>query len=117
MSKKWEGRWNRLSEKPVPVGLGCGINTGSSLVGNLGTATREQFTALGPTVNFAARLEALAKSGQILLSKKTAETLEAASSPQAATLMDQVALQGVGYITNIKNIPGKHLVYEVQAKG
>lgn len=116
LTKKWDSYWTRLGIDPLPVGLGCGINTGSSLVGNLGTATREQFTALGPTVNFAARLETLAKAGQILLSKKSAETLAEAKSPQATSLLEQVNLQGVGYITNVKNIPGKHLVYEVQTK-
>jgi class 3 adenylate cyclase len=116
LTKKWDVYWTRLGIEPLEVGLGCGMNTGSSLVGTLGTATREQFTALGPTVNFAARLETLAKAGQILVSKKTAEILQSASSPHGKALLEQATLKEVGYITNVKNIPGKHLVYEVQEK-
>jgi hypothetical protein len=44
LTKKWDIYWTRLGIEPLEVGLGCGINTGSSLVGTLGTATREQFT-------------------------------------------------------------------------
>ncbi len=48
------------------AGIGVGVNTGEAFVGNVGTASRMDFTALGHTVNLAARLCGLAGSGEIL---------------------------------------------------
>ena len=115
--RKWEVHWNHLGSGEVEVGLGCGINTGASLVGNLGTATREQFTALGPAVNFASRLEAIAKPGQILVSQRTNEVLSNSQNPAVQSLVSKVGFEGVGFLTNVKNIPGKHMVYAVGRKG
>ena len=42
-----------------PLGLGIGMETGSALVGSFGPARRRTHTALGETVNIAARLQAL----------------------------------------------------------
>lgn len=113
--QKWQGQLAQAGVDVSTLGLGCGIHTGHSLVGNLGTATREQFTALGPHVNFAARLEAVAKAGQILVSKDTAQML---SNPGAKTsgLGSRCSLTGVGYIGNVKNLPGQHGVYEVRPR-
>jgi len=49
------------------VHLAIGIAGGEALVGNIGTPTRIEFTAIGDTVNVASRLEALARPGQTLV--------------------------------------------------
>jgi class 3 adenylate cyclase/DNA-binding response OmpR family regulator len=54
---------------------GIGISVGTAIVGNIGTPRRLDYTAIGPSVNMANRLQAAAKPAQILL---TAEAYERA---------------------------------------
>lgn len=51
------------------VGFGVGVNCGNAVVGNIGCDFRMDYTAIGDTVNTAARLEANAKRGQVLISQ------------------------------------------------
>lgn len=48
-----------------------GINTGLATLGNVGTATRREFSAIGDSVNLAKRVEDNAQIGQILISENT----------------------------------------------
>lgn len=52
--------------------LSIGINTGEMVSGNIGSANlrRLDYTVIGDTVNLAARLQAAAKKGQILISEE-----------------------------------------------
>ena len=52
------------------VGFGVGVNCGRAVVGNIGCSFRMDYTAIGDTVNTAARLEANAKRGQVLISEE-----------------------------------------------
>lgn len=53
------------------VKFGIGVHTGPAVFGNIGSKTRMDYTAIGDTVNTAARLESNAKPGQILISEAT----------------------------------------------
>ncbi len=65
---------NRLS-------YGIGISVGEAIVGNIGIPQRLDYTAIGPSVNMANRLQAAAKPGQILLTaevyQQTRDTIRA----------------------------------------
>jgi adenylate cyclase len=54
------------------ISIGIGLHTGVATVGYIGSERRTEFTAIGDSVNLAARLEQNAKGGEILLSDATA---------------------------------------------
>jgi class 3 adenylate cyclase len=103
--EKWLTQWKRYTAQKIDIGLGSGIHTGEVLVGNVGTDFRDQFTALGPDVNLAARIEARSNSAQILISQATEQRVN-----------PHFSLARVGTIDNIKNIPGAFELFEVQTE-
>ena len=59
-----------------PINVGTGVNTGTCIVGNMGSETRFDYSVIGDAVNLAARLEATAgrndyKEWPIILSEDT----------------------------------------------
>jgi len=70
ISKKFEQRFGKS------VAFGIGVNCGKAVVGNIGCDFRMDYTAIGDTVNTAARLESNAARGQILISSKVYEAVK-----------------------------------------
>ena len=61
------------NDGPDPwIAVGAGVHTGKSFVGTVGEGDARDFTALGDTVNTAARLTGLAGAGEILISVEAA---------------------------------------------
>ncbi len=51
--------------------IGIGVNTGSAIVGNVGSENRMDYTVVGDSVNVAARLEQVVKGGEIFIGDQT----------------------------------------------
>ncbi|MFD2445150.1 CHASE2 domain-containing protein [Bacillus sp. CGMCC 1.16607] len=72
MKKESKQLAKRLEEKyGRAIHFGIGINSGPAVIGNIGSHDRLDYTAIGDTVNLAARLESNAGPGQILISEQT----------------------------------------------
>lgn len=56
--------------------VGVGVNYGPAVVGNMGAEKHMDYTAIGDTVNTAARLEANAPGGKVYISRAVADALE-----------------------------------------
>ena len=63
---------NELSH---PIAIGVGVNTGEAVIGNMGSDTRFDYSAIGDAVNTAARLESGTKEAgvDILIGEETAK--------------------------------------------
>jgi class 3 adenylate cyclase len=69
-------RTAHLAEPPVGgPRFSIGINSGPALVGNIGSDEYRNFTAIGDTTNVAARLQGVARAGEIVIGPETARML------------------------------------------
>jgi adenylate cyclase len=84
----------RLSGRPPRVlKIGIGINTGDCVVGNMGSARRFDYSALGDSVNLASRLEGASKNyaTPLLIGEQTAR---AAESRYPIVELDRIRVKG-----------------------
>ncbi len=51
--------------------VGIGVNTGYAIFGSVGSQNRLDYTVIGDSVNIAARLEQIAKGGEIIIGEQT----------------------------------------------
>jgi len=73
MQKKLaEMRSGPRGQEFAQLSIGIGLHTGVATIGYIGSERRSEYTAIGDTVNLAARLESNAKGGQILISSECA---------------------------------------------
>lgn len=70
MNIEWKDRLG------AEIACGVGIHCGRAVVGNIGCSYRMDYTAIGDTVNVAERLESIAGSGQILVSRDLYERVK-----------------------------------------
>ncbi|MFZ5442677.1 MAG: adenylate/guanylate cyclase domain-containing protein [Myxococcota bacterium] len=85
-------RARKITVNGAPLDVGVGINTGPAVVGAIGAQRRLDYTAIGATVNLAARLCGIAQSGQVLV---TSDTLMRAGPGVVHEASEAVILKGI----------------------
>jgi len=76
------------------LAYGIGISVGTAIVGNIGSKQRLDYTAIGPSVNLANRLQAAAMPQQILLTREAYEMTKEHIVARPILLEGQTASQG-----------------------
>jgi adenylate cyclase len=98
-----------------PFGMGLGINTGSVVVGNMGSSQRFDYTCLGDTVNLASRLEGQSKPYHVkmVIGQKTYEYVK---DEYLCLELDILAVKGKAIGVNIYTIVDKTPINENYAR-
>lgn len=92
-------KWARDSDvvplwKPIPIGLG--VHSGAVLRGDLGSDNRRDHTVLGPAVNIAARLCAVAGPVEAIVSEDVVKAVQSANPEHYAfSGIDELRLKGL----------------------
>ena len=76
LNARWQAQGLVGGDGPPPVQFRCGIHQGSAVVGMFGSDQRSDYTAIGPSVNIAARLQEVARPNSILVSATVADFLD-----------------------------------------
>ena len=85
----------RAADGQAPFAIGVAVHSGPAVVGNVGHERRLDYTAIGDTVNTAARLEAATKEmgAALLVSRSTVDLLDG-ELRAAARLLGDVVMKG-----------------------
>lgn len=92
LAKEINAERQAKGQTPIDLAVGVGVNSGLCVVGNMGTATRFDYTAIGDAVNLSARLEARTKYYGVTLIVGAA-TAEATPTGQLVEI-DMIAVKG-----------------------
>ena len=93
----------RLGEREGPAyQVGAGLTSGIAFVGAIGTGSHVDMTAIGDSVNVAARLASSARGGEILVSAAAADRAELDTSSLESRRLE---LKGKTEATSVYVIP------------
>ncbi|MCA9923121.1 MAG: adenylate/guanylate cyclase domain-containing protein, partial [Anaerolineales bacterium] len=80
---------------------GIGIATGEAIVGEMGSAQRSDYTAIGQVANIGARICSAAQGGQVLISPSTYELVK---NQVEAEPIHGMSFKGVGELMTVYDV-------------
>jgi class 3 adenylate cyclase len=86
-----------------PLSMGIGINTGTAIVGNIGSQNRAKYGVVGHTINLASRVEGSSMGGQVMITESTFEKVQ-----------PNIETRGTRTI-NLKGVEQGVTIYDVKA--
>jgi len=100
-------RWLARGEKTLKMGIG--INSGQAVIGNIGSESRMDYTAVGREVNIASRLESLNKNynTEIIIGGNTLAMVDPAELPAGWELYELSD-------KHLSGLPGKIKIYSIR---
>ncbi|WP_017655645.1 adenylate/guanylate cyclase domain-containing protein [Fortiea contorta] len=81
-----------------PLQLRIAINSGKAVVGDVGSSQRVEYTALGTTINLAARMEGVCPPGECIISEATFKML---SDPSDFQEMGDYRFKGINRLVKV----------------
>jgi adenylate cyclase len=97
--------WLRGQGQDIEMKIGIGLNSGETMVGNVGSERRLEYTTIGDTVNTASRLEGMTKGTpySIFLADSTRELM--GQQPEDMTFVDELAVRGRAASVKVWAVP------------
>lgn len=105
--------WNEENGYPR-LSMGIGINTGDTVVGNIGCEKRTKYGVLGAEVNLTGRIESYTTAGQIIISPTTRAVIPEELIIEQEAEVSPKGVDGVLHLTQVIGIQGDYdLSYEL----
>jgi len=101
--KVFEEKWREIKGEKWRFQIGIGINYGDVVVGNIGSSSRMEYTAIGDNVNVAFRLESIAPGGVIHI---TESLYNEVSDRVVVEKLDPVTVKGRTQMVQIYKVLG-----------
>jgi adenylate cyclase len=76
-----------------PFAIGVGVHSGNAVVGNIGSKTRMEYTAIGDTVNVASRLQGKTKDLKCVIAA-SAQVVREAGDKVETGISDRISVKG-----------------------
>lgn len=115
MQKAMEGvnEWNEAHGYPRLL-MGIGINSGETVVGNIGCEKRTKYGVLGSQVNLTGRIESYTTAGQVLISPTTRDQISEELIIEQEADVSPKGVDGILHLTQVIGIRGDYdLSYEM----
>jgi class 3 adenylate cyclase len=104
--------WNIKNRYPL-MEMGIGLNTGETIVGNIGSTKSMKYNVIGNNVNLASRIESFSTGNQVLISENTYRLAKA--EPRVAQTLE-VSAKGLKEPITVYQIDGIGAPYFLEIK-